>query len=72
MNCKIHLAVCKPNNFGGHNFDTLCGRESGELAEKNAEDSKAKVTCKLCLRILNDPGHWRHRKWLNSTEGNLK
>lgn len=63
---KVHLAVCKPNKYGGHNYDTLCGRESGELAERNAEDSEEQVTCKLCRQIMADPTHWRHRKWLSA------
>jgi hypothetical protein len=61
---KTHLAVCKPNKWGGHQFDTLCGRESGALDEKNAEGAEAKVTCKICLAIIEDKKHWRHRKWL--------
>lgn len=61
---KIHLAVCIPNKHGGHNYDTLCGRESGALNDKNAEDTESKVDCKLCLQIMADKKHWRHRKWL--------
>ncbi len=61
---KVHLAVSKENRHGGHDYDTLCGRESGELDEKNAEDARSKVTCKLCLSILGNPNHWRYRKWL--------
>lgn len=61
---KIHLAVFRQNDYGGHNYATLCGRESGELDERNAEAAENKVTCKLCVKIMADPAHWRHRKWL--------
>jgi len=65
---KIHLAVCRPNEYGGFNYDTLCGRESGEFAERaddiNSTAEEALVDCKLCLQIMADPSHWRHRRWL--------
>jgi hypothetical protein len=64
MSVKTHLAVCKENGFGGHSYGTLCGRESGETVERNAENAESQITCKLCKSILANPMHWRYRKWL--------
>ena len=55
-----HLAVSKPNKYGGYDYNTLCGRG----AEKNVEVKPGEITCRLCLRILDNPAHWRYRKWL--------
>lgn len=62
---KTHLAVCRPNKYGGHDYDTLCGRESLELEERNAEPAEKEVTCILCRKIMESPNHWRHKKWLS-------
>lgn len=59
---KIHLAVMRERHGVVYNH-TLCGRESGHTLEPNRDDAE-KVDCKLCRKIMADPGHWRHRKWL--------
>ena len=52
---KQHLAVIKSNTFGGDSYSTLCGRESGKSHNR---DELKNVTCKLCIKIINDPDHW--------------
>jgi hypothetical protein len=71
---KIHLFVSKENAFGGYNCGTLCGRESDAIGvfESNSTDNKAEVTCKVCHKIMNDPKHWRHRKYLSDDVERVK
>lgn len=38
--------------------ETLCGRKPNDV--KNATGRKCDVTCKNCLKIMADKGHWRH------------
>jgi len=44
--------------IGGTVNTTLCGRMQ---IQPDGMNVGAAVTCKLCLRILADPGHWRNR-----------
>jgi hypothetical protein len=61
---KIHLAVTESR--GDTRWTgTLCGRESGKSQDgANAEPDKAKVSCRFCLKIMSDPHHWRHRRFM--------
>jgi len=63
-----HLAYCIPNEYGGHNFGTLCGLENRLSKENdgNRTDKQYEVTCKKCLAIMQNPNHWRYRKYIKS------
>jgi hypothetical protein len=63
---KMHLAIMTDNKHGGQNYTTLCGKESVELinGDTNRSDTQAEVTCLLCVAIIENAKHWRHRKYL--------
>jgi len=62
---KVHLAFSVPNAFGGFTSGHVCGREhSDNDTENNVTTEHAAVTCKLCLKVIADPTHWRHRKYV--------
>lgn len=50
-----HLAVDRPNRFGGTTHTTLCGRGRFQSAgdDMNRVEDRAAVTCKFCLRLLS-------------------
>jgi len=51
---KTHYAI-KWNTHLTHHTGTLCGKESFQSEELNGDINKASVTCKLCLKILDNP-----------------
>jgi len=63
---KFHLAVTKPNAFGGFNTSTLCGRDLRSYTDDtvNAVEQRQDVTCGHCVKILANPKSWQYRKWL--------
>lgn len=63
---KMHFAIMVENQYGGYSYNTLCGRESVELVngDMNRTDNQEEVSCALCIQILADVKHWRHRKYL--------
>lgn len=66
---KIHLAVIsvKGNDVAIH--ATLCGRMHSDMnceVDNNLTDKREKVTCRVCKKIIADPRHWRHRRFLSS------
>lgn len=62
---KVHLAFSVPNAFGGFTSGHVCGREHSENdTENNVTTEHSAVTCKLCLKVIADPAHWRHRKYV--------
>lgn len=63
---KKHYVVSYENGYG-YTTVTLCGRAHSEGdcdTGNNVSETEAEVTCKLCLNILAEPNHWRHRKYL--------
>lgn len=66
---KTHLSISYTSKAFGpdcHITSTLCGRESGKAEDgNNSEPDAAEVDCKLCLSIMADPKHWRHRKYIS-------
>jgi len=67
---KIHLAFARPgftkdSTITGH----VCGREhSANDGDNNSTTNHAEVTCKLCLTVINNPKHWRHRKYITNAK----
>lgn len=63
---KVHLAYSRP----GFTTDSIvtghvCGREhSGNDGDNNSTIEHSEVSCKLCLAVINNPKHWRHRKYI--------
>lgn len=48
---KTHLAISKPNRFGGMTTTTLCNRESLQSEDgMNSTDKPEEVTCKFCRK----------------------
>lgn len=50
---------------------TLCGRLHRDLddaLDNNLTDRREDVTCLLCSKILENPKHWRYRKFIKSIE----
>lgn len=44
---------------------TLCKRSHSKSTDGyNSTDNDNEVTCKLCLGIMQDATHWRHKKYL--------
>jgi hypothetical protein len=65
---KVHLAFSVLNAFGGFTSGHVCGREhSKNDCENNVTEDHAAVTCKMCLAVIADPKHWKHRKYLKET-----
>lgn len=67
MALKKHLAVSATAGIGGTWTGTLCGFENAMSSDEGREDStehRDEVTCKICTKIIADPTHWRHRKYL--------
>lgn len=61
---KTHLAVSEKRGDGNWT-GTLCGSQSQESKDgTNAEASVDKVDCRNCKKIIADPTHWRHRRYL--------
>lgn len=64
---KIHLAVSRPgitkdSTVTGH----LCGREhSANDGDNNSTCDQGAVDCALCLKVIADPKHWRHRRYIS-------
>lgn len=63
---KVHLAFSvrgftPDSTITGH----VCGREHrNNDCENNVTTDHAAVTCKLCLAVIADPTHWRHKKYV--------
>jgi len=53
-----------------HVVHTLCGRDNKNTSDGlyNSTDNKREVDCKLCIKILGNPRHWRYRKYLSRKE----
>ena len=65
---KIHLAVISVNGDDVAVHMTLCGRMHIDMdceTDNNLTDDQEKVTCRVCAKIIANPKHWRHRKFLN-------
>ena len=65
---KVHLAIIsvKRDDIAVHM--TLCGRMHSKMdcdADNNLTDERGKVTCRNCEKIIANPKHWRHRRFLN-------
>lgn len=62
----IHKAIQIKNTYDGYITTTLCGRLNKlETDGFNSEENDKLVTCKICLKIMNNEKHWRFRKYLN-------
>lgn len=62
---KIHLAFSVANAFGGFTTGHVCGREhSANYGDNNVTCEHSEVTCKLCLKVLANPKHWRYRRYV--------
>lgn len=60
-----HLNYIRSNQYGGHTTGTVCGRVNRESADgTNSTGDPAEVTCKLCLKIMQNPKHWRYRRYI--------
>lgn len=47
---KTHYAIVRDNQYGGHSYRTLCGREHSQSQDGvNSSGEWAEVTCKFCL-----------------------
>lgn len=65
MAMKLHLNYLLPNAYGGHTTGTVCGRENRMSDDgTNSTHVHTDVTCALCLKIIADKAHWRHRKFI--------
>lgn len=64
---KIHFAVMSVRkDIAIHT--TLCGRMHSGMdcdTDNNLTDNQKSVTCAVCEKILANPKHWRHRKFLS-------
>jgi len=70
---KIHLNYSIENSYGGYTTGTLCGLENKKSTDgTNSTDKKEHVTCLKCLKILNNPNHWRYRKLLVNKKSYLQ
>lgn len=64
---KLHLNYLVPNQYGGYNTGTVCGRENKQSDDgTNSTHVHSEVTCKFCLTIMADEKHWRHRKYIST------
>lgn len=62
---KTHLAVSSDRADGTHITTTLCGRKNKRADDvTNASELTYLVDCLFCKAIMNDPEHWRNRKYL--------
>jgi hypothetical protein len=61
----IHFAYSIPNRYDGYNYGTICGLENKKSVDINSTDIVTNVTCKKCLSILDNPNHWRYRKYID-------
>ncbi len=72
---KIHKPITVDGTpFGpGECTFNLCGREGqGDEDGPNASEYDEEVTCKICLKIMNDPSHWKHYKYLREDIINIR
>jgi hypothetical protein len=53
----------------GNVTGTVCGLEN-KLSTNgtNSTHIHSEVTCKKCLKIMNDPKHWRNRKYIQGNK----
>lgn len=65
---KTHLNFMIPGITEGSTVTgTVCGREHSQSEDgTNSTDNPADVTCALCLKVIADPKHWRHRKYMRA------
>lgn len=49
----LHKSDNRPNQYGGTNYRTLCGRMNARCDDgMNVAETDEKVTCKFCLRRM--------------------
>lgn len=50
-----HLSITRPNQYGGYNTRTLCGRVNSAYEGEGINDTadKSEVTCKLCKKMID-------------------
>jgi len=64
-----HLNFEVKNKYGGFTTGTVCGCEHSDSEDgTNSTSVVSDVDCKLCLKIINNPKHWRHRKYITGTK----
>ena len=63
---KIHKQVYRETGFGGVSNETLCGRVSD--SDPDGMNVGEKVTCKLCIKIMNDSKHWKNKNIITQIE----
>lgn len=52
---KLHKDRQRPNRFGGTTYTTLCGRTNRACSDgMNIADTDAEVTCKFCLKLMEN------------------
>lgn len=50
---KLHKERNRPNQWGGTNYGTLCGRTNRANSDgMNVAETDAEVTCKFCLKLM--------------------
>jgi hypothetical protein len=62
----------KSNIFSESTFitGTVCGLENKLSTDgTNSTSEHSEVTCKKCLRIMQDQKHWRHKKYITNNIG---
>ena len=63
MSKVLHKQIYYNNSFGGVTNTTLCNRVSMADPEgTNITTKDDKISCKFCLKIINNPIHWRMRQ----------
>jgi hypothetical protein len=63
---KTHLAVSKTTE-GRTITSTLCDFYSNKAEDGfNSTTDQNEVNCKRCMKIIAEPTHWRHRKFLTN------
>lgn len=52
----LHKDANRPNQWGGTNYRTLCGRTNSACSDgMNVAETDAGVTCKFCLARMGAP-----------------
>jgi hypothetical protein len=62
-----HLNYIITNSYGVNVTGTVCGLEN-KLSTDGTNSTRilSEVTCKKCLKIINDSEHWRNRKYIQN------
>ena len=66
---KIHLAIISVKGDDVAVHITLCGRMHSKMncdTDNNLTDDPGKVDCRVCAKIIANPKHWRHRRFLST------